>query len=99
VFCAPDKPGAKPDALRVDAESLGLPVFTFASLRSPEAEQAMRSLDADLGIMAYVLQFAPQEFVNIPRTAPSSSIPRCCRCTAGRRPSAGRSRWARPRPA
>jgi methionyl-tRNA formyltransferase len=67
VFCAPDKPGAKPDALRVDALERGLPVFTFASLRSPEAEAAMRSLDADIGIMAYVLQFAPQSFVNIPR--------------------------------
>lgn len=67
VFCAPDKPGAKPDALREDALALGLPVFSFASLRSPEAEAAMRSLDADLGIMAYVLQFAPQAFVNIPR--------------------------------
>jgi methionyl-tRNA formyltransferase len=67
VFCAPDKPGARPDALRLDAQELGLPVFSFASLRSAEAEQAMRSLDADLGIMAYVLQFAPQTFVNIPR--------------------------------
>jgi methionyl-tRNA formyltransferase len=42
-------------------------VFSFASLRSPEAEAAMRSLDADLGIMAYVLQFAPQSFVGIPK--------------------------------
>jgi methionyl-tRNA formyltransferase len=67
VFCVPDKPGAKPDALKADAQALGLQVFTFASLRSPEAEAAMRSLDADLGIMAYVLQFAPQSFVNIPR--------------------------------
>ncbi|MCG2592707.1 methionyl-tRNA formyltransferase [Ramlibacter sp. XY19] len=67
VFCVPDKPGTKPDALRADAQALGLQVFTFASLRSPEAVEAMRSLDADLGIMAYVLQFAPQEFVNIPR--------------------------------
>ena len=67
MFCIPDKPGTKPDALRADAEALGLRVFTFASLRSPEAVEAMRSLDADLGIMAYVLQFAPQEFVNIPR--------------------------------
>lgn len=67
MFCIPDKPGAKPDALRQDALALGLPVFSFASLRSPEAETAMRSLDADLGIMAYVLQFAPQAFVNIPR--------------------------------
>jgi methionyl-tRNA formyltransferase len=67
VFCIPDKPGARPDALKQDALSLGLQVFTFASLRSPEAEQAMRALDADIGIMAYVLQFAPQAFVNIPR--------------------------------
>jgi methionyl-tRNA formyltransferase len=67
VFCIPDKPGTRPDALRADALALGLQVFTFASLRSAEATQAMRSLDADLGIMAYVLQFAPQEFVNIPR--------------------------------
>ena len=27
----------------------------------------MRALDADLGIMAFVLQFAPQDFVKIPR--------------------------------
>jgi methionyl-tRNA formyltransferase len=53
--------------LRADALALGLPVHVFASLRSPEAIAAMRSLDADLGIMAYVLQFAPQEFVNLPR--------------------------------
>jgi methionyl-tRNA formyltransferase len=66
VFCVPDKPGAKPDALKAGAQALGLQVFTFASLRSPEAEAAMRSLDADIGIMAYVLQFAPQSFVNIP---------------------------------
>jgi methionyl-tRNA formyltransferase len=46
---------------------MGLQVFTFASLRSPEAIAAMRSLDADLGVMAYVLQFAPQEFVSVPR--------------------------------
>jgi methionyl-tRNA formyltransferase len=67
VFCAPDKPGARPDALREDALALGLPVFVFPNLRSAEAEAAMRSLDADLGVMAYVLQFAPRAFVNIPR--------------------------------
>lgn len=67
MFCVPDKPGAKPDALKADAQARGLPVFSFASLRSDEAEAAMRSLDADLGIMAYVLQFAPQSFVNIPK--------------------------------
>jgi len=67
VFCKPEKPGEKPDALRAAAEAAGLKVFQLASLKSPEAEQAMRELNADIGIMAYVLQFAPQSFVNIPK--------------------------------
>ena len=67
VFCRPEKAGAKPDALRQAAEALGLPLFQFDSLKSREAEHAMRQLGADLGVMAYVLQFAPQAFVTIPR--------------------------------
>lgn len=67
VFCKPEKPGEKPDALRAAAEAAGLKVFQLPSLKSPEAEQAMRDLDVDIGIMAYVLQFAPQSFVNIPK--------------------------------
>ncbi|KAB1073353.1 methionyl-tRNA formyltransferase [Methylobacterium planeticum] len=66
VFCAPEKEGARPDVLKVAALEKGLQVFQFPSLKSAEAEEAMRSLNADLGIMAYVLQFAPQSFVNIP---------------------------------
>ncbi|EIZ84148.1 methionyl-tRNA formyltransferase [Methylobacterium sp. GXF4] len=67
VFCAPEKAGAKPDVLKTAALEKGLPVFQFPSLKSPEAEAAMRDLNADLGIMAYVLQFAPQSFVTIPK--------------------------------
>jgi methionyl-tRNA formyltransferase len=67
VFCAPEKPGAKPDALRARADELKLPVHALASLRSDEAHAAMRAANADLGVMAYVLQFAPQSFVTIPR--------------------------------
>jgi len=67
VFCKPEKPGEKPDALRAAAEAAGLKVFQLPSLKSPEAEQAMRELNADIGIMAYVLQFAPQSFVSIPK--------------------------------
>jgi methionyl-tRNA formyltransferase len=67
VFCKPEKPGEKPDALRAAAEAAGLQVFQLPSLKSPEAEQALRALNADIGIMAYVLQFAPQSFVNIPK--------------------------------
>ncbi len=67
VFCAPEKEGAKPDPLRVLAQEKGLLTFQFPSLKTPEATAAMRELNADIGIMAFVLQFAPQEFVNIPK--------------------------------
>ena len=67
VFCAPEKEGARPDVLRAAAQEHGIKVCQFKSLRAPEAVQAMRDADADIGIMAFVLQFAPQEFVNIPR--------------------------------
>ena len=67
VFCMPEKAGAKADVLREAAQERGLPVFQFSSLKSSFAERAMRELDADIGVMAYVLQFAPQNFVNIPR--------------------------------
>lgn len=67
VFCMPEKPEAKLDALREAAQARGLPEFQFSSLRSSYAAQALRELDADIAVMAYVLQFAPQSFVNIPR--------------------------------
>ncbi len=67
MFCAPEKPGARPDPLRAAAEARGLTVFQFPSLKGADAEDALRMLDVDIGVMAYVLQFAPQSFVNIPR--------------------------------
>src|SRR5512135_1054698 len=67
VFCAPEKEGAKPDPLRLAAQEKGLNVLQLPNLKGPEAIQAMREANADIGIMAYVLQFAPQEFVKIPR--------------------------------
>jgi methionyl-tRNA formyltransferase len=67
VFCAPEKEGGKPDPMKVAAQDKGLAVFQFSSLKGPEAAKAMKELDADIGIMAFVLQFAPQAFVNIPR--------------------------------
>ena len=67
VFCAPEKPGARPDALKVAAQEKGVPLYQFASLKADDAKQALKKLGADIGIMAFVLQFAPQEFVNIPK--------------------------------
>ena len=67
VFCAPDLPGVRPDALHGAAKAMNLPVLQFASLRSTDAAQALRELDVELGVMAYVLQFAPQSLLNIPQ--------------------------------
>src|SRR5580693_7911755 len=67
VFCAPEKEGARPDALRAAAQEKGLPVHQFKSLKDPEAARAMQSAGADLGIMAFVLQFVSQEFATIPK--------------------------------
>ena len=67
VFCAPEKEGAKPDPLKAAAQELGLRLFQLPSLKGDAASMAMRDLKADIGLMAYVLQFAPQEFLNTPR--------------------------------
>lgn len=67
VFCAPEKPGARPDVLKVMAQEKGVPVHQFPSLKALEAHQKLKELGVDIGIMAFVLQFAPQEFVQIPK--------------------------------
>ena len=67
VFVAPEAPGARPDPLRLAASERGLKTFQFKSLGSPEALAALKELAAELGVMAYVIQFAPQSFVTIPK--------------------------------
>src|SRR3979409_824055 len=67
VFCAPEKPGAAADPLRLAAEERRIPLYQVGALKAEEARQALRVLDADLGVMAYVLQFVPQDFATIPR--------------------------------
>ncbi|MGH7099132.1 MAG: methionyl-tRNA formyltransferase [Stellaceae bacterium] len=67
VFAAPEKPGARPDPLSAAAEERGIPVHRSARYSTPEAKEALKALDADLGVMAYVLVFAPPEFCVIPR--------------------------------
>ena len=43
VFCAPEKPGAKADALKTAAQEKGVQVFQFASLKSEEAKAESRA--------------------------------------------------------
>ena len=65
VFCAPEK--GRPDPLRLAAEQRGVTVHQLPKLTDPAAQEAMRAARADIGVMAYVTQFAPQDFVNIPK--------------------------------
>jgi methionyl-tRNA formyltransferase len=67
VFCAPEKPGARPDPLRVAAEERGLTLYQLPSLSNTAAVEALRALDVELAVMAYVLQFVSQSFVKTPR--------------------------------
>lgn len=67
VFCAPEKPGEAADPLRLAAEQLNIPVYALPSLRVEEARLALQALNVDLAVLAYVLQFVPQDFATIPR--------------------------------
>lgn len=66
VFCAPDEAGAPVDQLKRAAADRGIPVFQLHSLRTAEARDILRDLAVDLAVMAYVLQFAPEDFTDIP---------------------------------
>jgi methionyl-tRNA formyltransferase len=67
VFCAPEKPGEAADPMRTAGEQRGIRVLSLASLKAEEARQALRAMNADIAILAYVLQFVPQDFATIPR--------------------------------
>ncbi len=68
VFCPPDNPkSTKPEVLKEAAIAKGLAPLQFASLKGPEAAQVMIDSKADICVMAYVLQFVPQELCKIPK--------------------------------
>jgi methionyl-tRNA formyltransferase len=66
VYCAPDKEGARPDPIKEAALANGLPVHQPATFKQPEVWDELRTLKPDLGVMAYVIKFVPEEFLNIP---------------------------------
>src|SRR5436309_2976176 len=67
VFAAPEKPGSRPDPLVAAPEERKFPVYRFPKYSAPEALEALKSCNADIGVMAYVLLFAPPEFCAIPK--------------------------------
>jgi methionyl-tRNA formyltransferase len=67
VCCAPDKAGRPEDPLKVFAIEKGLPVHQPKSWKTPEALELMKSFNADVCMMAYVLLFVPQPVLDAPR--------------------------------
>ena len=66
VYCAPDKEGKPVDPIKTFAEEKGLPVYQPDNFKDAEYLNAMRALNADLCIMAYVIIFVPEEARDIP---------------------------------
>lgn len=67
VFTAPDKEGRPLDPVKELALEHGLPVHQPASWKTPEALELIKSFDADVCMMAYVLLFVPDAVLNAPR--------------------------------
>jgi len=67
VYCAPDIDGGRPDPLKVFAQDQGLPVYQPKSYKDPTVWDHIRSLEADLCVMAYVPLTVPEEALNAPR--------------------------------
>lgn len=68
VFCPPDNPkSTKPEALKEGALARGITPIQLASLKGQEAAMTMRESGAEICVMAYVLQFVPQELAHIPQ--------------------------------
>lgn len=66
VFCAPDKEGRPVDPVKEFAVEKGLPLFQPPNYTDQEVLDHMRSLNADLMVMAYMIIFVPEEARNIP---------------------------------
>jgi methionyl-tRNA formyltransferase len=66
VYCAPDREGRPADPIKTLAVEKGLPVYQPTSFKEPEVWAECEKLKPDIGVMAYVTKFVPEEFLNIP---------------------------------
>jgi methionyl-tRNA formyltransferase len=78
VCVAPDKEGRPVDPLKELALEKGIPVHQPASWKTPEALDLMKSFDADVCMMAYVLLFVPQAVRDAPRYGTFQYHPSLC---------------------
>ena len=66
VYCAPDKEGRPADPIKTLALEHKLPIYQPASFKDPAVWAECEALKPDIGVMAYVTKFVPEEFLNIP---------------------------------
>lgn len=67
VCTAPDKDGRPEDVLKQLAQEKGIPVHQPASWKTGEAVELMKSFEADVCMMAYVLLFVPSSVLDVPK--------------------------------
>ncbi|MEM7747764.1 MAG: methionyl-tRNA formyltransferase [Pseudomonadota bacterium] len=67
VFTAPDKEGRPADPVKQAALEHGLPLFQPSNYKDEENLEMLRSLNADLMVMAYVIIFIPEAARDIPK--------------------------------
>ncbi|MEO1206550.1 MAG: methionyl-tRNA formyltransferase [Pseudomonadota bacterium] len=78
VCCAPTKEGKPEDPLVELAREKGLPVHQPASWKTPEALDLMKSFEADVCMMAYVLLFVPEAVRDAPKYGTFQYHPSLC---------------------
>jgi methionyl-tRNA formyltransferase len=67
VYTAPDKEGRPVDAAKEAAEAHGIPCIQPDNYSDAAVLEEMRSFDADLMVMAYMIIFVPEEARNVPK--------------------------------
>lgn len=78
VCTAPTKDGRREDPLAELAREKGLALHQPASWKTPEAAELMRSFNADVCMMAYVLLFVPEEVRDAPKYGTFQYHPSLC---------------------
>jgi methionyl-tRNA formyltransferase len=67
VFTPPDKPGGRTDPLKAKALELKVPASQPASFKTEQAFAHFKSLNADLGILAFVTLIVPERVLYLPK--------------------------------
>ena len=66
VYCAPDREGRRADPLKEAALGRGIELSQPASYKEPAVWDEFRAMNPDLGVMAFVTLFVPEDFLYIP---------------------------------